>query len=273
MRQIVFFLIFIILSLLSACESNGQSIASDNIVFKDDKGNQISLADLEETTGEYNWSIMDEGNIPDDARKLHQEARQHGGSGEYALGIEKLEKANELAPDWAYPLYDLAYTYLLQQDFLNALKYYKLTDEMEPRGFFTAKTARWALEREEQGEFQDGLYLAFMQIEWMESDTEKLQIAKAIVSKFPNYAPAWKVIASKSADDMERLDAIEQGFNADPDAETKGVLLINKALVLDLQSKKEEAKKILGEMIFSKETTLANIELAKFALSSIIKRD
>lgn len=248
-----------------------QNKKSDRLVFKDEKGNQIFLSDLEGVTGNYNWQIMDEKKIPSKAVTLHNEARQHGGKGEYSIAIEKLLKAHKVAPGWAYPVYDLAFTYLLQEDFKNALKYYELTDKLEPKGFFTAKTAYWSLKKENEGSFQEGLYLAFMQIEWSDSDEEKLQIAKAIVRKFPTYAPAWKIIASQSNDHEERLNAIEKGLKSDPDLDTKGGLLINKALVKDLKGETEEAKKILGELIFDKNTTLANIELAKFVLSSIVK--
>ncbi len=269
MKNIFLLFLVVFTSFLISCDSNGKKDASENIIFNDGKGNKLSRQDLEGATGEYNWEVMETKNISEEAQRLHQEARQHGGSGEYDKSIEKLKKASELAPNWAYPLYDLAYTYLLQKDFTNALKYYTLTDEMEPRGFFTAKTARWSLDHEEAGKFQSGLYLAFMQTEWMESDEEKLQVAKAVTSKFPGYAPAWKIIASKSSDMNERLHAVEQGLNSNPDAETKGMLAINKALVLDMQSKKDEAQDILGKMIFSKETTLSNVEIAKFVLSSM----
>ncbi len=256
---------------MSSCNSNGQNESSDKLVFKDDKGNQISMSDLEGVTGNYNWEIKDDIEIPEEANKLHQEARQHGGKGEYDLGIEKLKKANELAPKWAYPIYDLAYTYLLKQDFPNALKYYELTDKLKPNGFFTAKTAHWSLKKEKEGEFQEGLYLAYMQIEWMNTDEEKLQIAKAIVDKFPKYAPAWKIITQKVEDNNERLSAVEKGLEANPDEDTKGVLLINKALVKNIQDENEEAKKILGKLIFDEKSTFGNIELAKFVLSTIVK--
>lgn len=148
-----------------------------------------------------------------------------------------------------------------------------MADKIEPRGFFTAKTAFWSLKREMEGTFQQGLYLAYMQIEWMESNTEKLEFAKAILAKYPNYAPAWKVIAVKGDDSTERLHAIEKGLDEDPDAETKGMLLINRALVWDNQDKSEEAKKLLGEMVFDPETTVSKIEMAKFVLSSIAQRE
>ena len=126
----------------------------NHLIFKDDKGNQITLSDLEGVSGVFNWQIISNKSIPSLANQLHQEARQLGGQGKYELAIQKLMEAHSLAPDWPYPIYDLAYTYLLKKEDENALKYYELTDLKEPRGFFTAKTACWSLRKEKEGHFQ-----------------------------------------------------------------------------------------------------------------------
>jgi len=267
--KIEILLSLVLLSLVSACNLNSQSGDESGLIFQDEAGNQVSWADLNGVTGTYNWEVMDDIEVSDAAKQLHQAARMHGSKEQYEQAIEKLQEANRLAPDWAFPVYDLAYTYLLNKDFANALKYYKLTDAMKPKGFFTAKTACWSLEKEAAGEFQEGLYLAYLQIEWMKTDEEQLQLARAIVENIPQYAPAWKVIAQKANDTAERLRAIEQGLNAAPDAETKGMLLINKALVKDLQNERQEAINILGALILHESTTLANVELAKYVLSTI----
>lgn len=250
-------------------ENNNES----KLIFKDDKGNTISLADLAGVTGSYNWEILEDKNIPAEAISLHQEARGLGGQGKYDEGIQKLEAAHKIAPNWAYPVYDMAYTYLLKQDFENALKYYKQTDELEPKGFFTAKTAYWSLKKEAEGAFPEGIYLAFMQIEWKNSEEEKLHIANAIINKFPDYAPAWKVIAAKADDINIRLEAIKKGLTLNPDAETKGILLINQALIYGVQGDKDSAKNLLGTLIFDEKSTVANIELAKFVLASMVTSD
>lgn len=216
---------------------------------------------------------MNEENIPEEAIQLHQQARQHGGKGEYKQAITLLMKAHQLAPHWAYPVYDIAFTYLLQQDYVNALKYYEQTNLMEPKGFFTAKTAEWSLRKEQEGVFPEGIYLAYIQIEWMNTDEERVQTAKAIVKQFPNYAPAWKEIASKSDDQSERLEAITKGLSLLPDDETKGVLILNKALVFDMQGSTAKAKQILNELINSQETTFNNVKLAQFVLTAIEDRD
>jgi hypothetical protein len=66
-----------------------------------------------------------------------------------------------------------------------------------------------------------------------------------------------------------REKAIEEGLSKDPDADTKGILLINKAVILNEAGKRENASQILADLIDSSDTTTANIELAKLVLTSI----
>ncbi|HEX6426784.1 MAG TPA: hypothetical protein VF008_03820 [Niastella sp.] len=203
------------------------------------------------------------------AKSLHNEARVLGQSGNYDSSIAKLEQAIAIQPDWAYPVYDMAFTYLLKGDFDSALRFYKKTDELEPKGFFTSKTALYALEGEHAGIFPKGLYMYYMQIEWTEDVNKKLEIVKTIIANVPDFAPAWKELAFLTENKEEREDVIEQGLSKNPDADTKGILLINKAVILNENGKKEEAKQLLGNLIFSPEATAGNIELAKFTLQSM----
>jgi tetratricopeptide (TPR) repeat protein len=259
-----------LLTLLS-CQTGTQKKNPEqgNIIFKDSLGHSLTKTDLANITGQVNYEIMGNQTIDPTATKLHQEARELGQSGKYDLSISKLEEDIKIQPTWAYPIYDLAYTYLLKGDFDNALKYYKKTDELEPKGFFTAKTALYTLIGEKLGKFPKGLYKAYLQIEWADDVNKKLEIAKNITLKVPDFAPAWKELANLLNDNTERLKAIEQGLSKSPDAETKGILLINKAAILNENGKVDEAKQLLGNLIFSSDVTTGNIELAKFTLKSI----
>jgi hypothetical protein len=42
--------------------------------------------------------------------RLHKQARQAGGAGDYKKAITLLERASSLAPAWPYPVYDAAFT-------------------------------------------------------------------------------------------------------------------------------------------------------------------
>ena len=47
-------------------------------------------------------------------------------------------------------------------------------------------------------------------------------------------------------------------------------LPLNKALLLNENGKKEEAKQLLGTLIFSPDATKGNIEIAKFTLNAAL---
>ncbi len=242
---------------------------NSNIVFKDNDGHILTATDLASATGQVNYEITDNKTIDPKAKKLHEEARQLGQAGKYDEGILKLREAMALQPDWAYPPYDLAYTYMLKANYDSAYKYYKRTDDLEPKGFFTSKTAVYALEGERPGKFPKGLYALYLQLEWADAD-KKMELAKTITSKAPDFAPAWKYLANMTEDETEKLKLIETGLAKDPDEETKGILLINKAIALANSNKKDEAKNILGKLIFSPDVTTGNLELAKFTLRSVL---
>jgi tetratricopeptide (TPR) repeat protein len=266
--------ILMALGLVSSCkneaktENKSESDSNAKIEFTDSNGSKISKEELKNSTGTFNYEIYGIEGVSDLAKSLHSQARQYGQSGNYQKAIKNLEQANKEAPNWAYPLYDLAYTYLLQDDYENALKYYQLTDKVAPKGFYTSKTALHTLEREKAGDFQKGLYKSYLSLEWIDNQAEKAEMIKLLVDKFPSFAPAWKDYSSL-LEGKERLNAIEKGLEHNPDIETKGMLLINKALVINEDGNNKKASEILTNIIFDSNSTFGNIEMAKFALNNI----
>lgn len=261
------------LSLLTlfSCHSQPPDTGGNRVIFKDSLGHTITSAVLSNATGQVNYEVMDKLSINPEAKELHNEARELGQAGKYEEAIAKLEQAIKIQPAWAYPPYDLAFVYLLKGDFDNALKYYKAADDLSPKGFFTAKTAVYTLEGEKAGKFPKGMYAAYLQIEWAADENKKLEIAQTITEKVPDFAPGWKEMAILADKPAEKLEYINLGLSKNPDLETKGVLLINKAINLNGLGKKEEAKKLLGDLIFSPDVTTGNLELAKFTLKSIVE--
>ncbi|MFX1507568.1 MAG: tetratricopeptide repeat protein [Promethearchaeota archaeon] len=244
---------------------------NSKIIFKDGQGNIIEREDLLNITGNVNYEIIGTENISQKAIELHQKARVYGQSGNYDKAIELLEEAQRIAPKWPYPLYDLAFTYLLKEDFRNALLNYEKVDKLAPKGFFTSKVALYTLKKEMSGELPQGMYLSYLQLEWIDDPKEKRERVNSLIEHFPNYPPAWKELLHFVRDISERIKAIENGLKNNPDPETKGVLLINKALIFNMENKYQEAIKILGELIFNSNATLATVELAKYILHSITK--
>jgi hypothetical protein len=154
-------------------------------------------------------------------------------------------------------------------DFNAARFFYQKTLELSPRGFFTAITALSTLDREKNGELPRGTYLSYVLLEGMETPQRESAI-RALVEYLPQFAPGWKEFACLCDDDDERLEAIERGLEALPDAETKGMLEINKALVTNLKGKHAAATQLLGELALDPKSTFGTEHSAKAALSILL---
>ena len=186
--------------------------------------------------------------------------------------ITLLTKASQLAPDWPYPVYDRAFTHLLMKNGDAARADYQRTVDLAPRGFFTAITALDTLTREQNGDLPGGTYLAYISLEWIDDRAKKTQLVRALVEKFPRFAPAWKELALLTDDRSERLAAIDKGLAAAPDPETKGMLIINKASVLEEAGERDAAIRLLGELCLDPAATLGTEALAKSMLAGIFRK-
>jgi tetratricopeptide (TPR) repeat protein len=245
------------------------SEAQTRVVFRSEDGRELTIGDLAKAEGEFEYNIMDGKRIPDEANELHRKARKLGAAGKYDDAISCLSQAQALAPDWPYPTYDMAFTYLLKNDFAQSRRCYEKALELSPRGFFTALTALDTLNREASGDLPEGTYAAYVALEWISDPAQKAKAVVAMTERLPTFAPAWKEYALSCDAPAARLAAIEYGLAANPDAETKGILLVNKALTLNEQGDKETATTILGTMALDANTTFANEHLAKQMLAMI----
>jgi len=206
--------------------------------------------------------------IPPRAQELHQQSRALGQQGMYDEALAKLKEAAEIAPDWPYPHYDMAYTYLLKREPEKALAKYREVDSLMPEGFMTTKTAIWTLEREQRGLFPKDLYVTYLMLEWAPEEERREKIA-ALVEKLPNFAPAWKDAATFIDDPAKRIVVINQGLSAGPDPETYGILMINKALAYDQGGEHERAIAILEALIAEPESTFATKGIAQKTLKQM----
>jgi tetratricopeptide (TPR) repeat protein/tRNA A-37 threonylcarbamoyl transferase component Bud32 len=223
-------------------------------------------------TGRFQYEWPAKYNEPDEAKSLRKQARQAGGAGDYKKAIALLERASNLAPEWPGPIYDMAYTYQLMKDAENARTYYRKTVELAPRGFYYAIVALDALDRESKGDLPAGTYLAYLMLEWTDDPGKKAAMVRQLVERVPGFAPAWKELAMQADSDAEKLLAIETGLAANPDRETKGFLLINKALIMDRSGDREGAVRLLAELALDPGSTLHTEHLAKFTLANIAKK-
>jgi tetratricopeptide (TPR) repeat protein len=216
--------------------------------------------------------ITDSGAIPEKARQLHQQGRLAGQDGDYDRALELLGRAHAEAPDWAYPVYDAAFTHLLKGDIVQAEKFYAKVDQMEPRGFFTCKTTLDVLRRELSGALPEGIAHAFVMLEFLPNREQKKAILDGLVQRFPDFAQAWRELSSLLDDPEERLYAIDRGLEGNPDHETRGQLLLNKALLLHRRGDRDEAVRILRLLTLDPDSTLSTVSLAKSALNQMLPR-
>ncbi len=241
------------------------------VVFRAADGRTLTMADLSGLSGTFQYEILGKSNVPAEAESLHKQARQAAGAGDYKKAITLLERSSSLAPAWPYPVYDMAFTYLLMKDAESARKHYRKTVELAPRGFFTAITALEALDREAKGDLPAGTYLAYLSLEWMNDPEKKADAVRQLVKRVPDFAPAWKEQAMLADADAEKLAAIEKGLAAGPDRETKGILLINKALIMGRSGDHDGAVRLLGELALDPASTCATEHLAKVTLANVAK--
>jgi tetratricopeptide (TPR) repeat protein len=244
----------------------------NTVVYRSADGRTLTLADLTRKDGTYGYEIRGNFEVPATAKKLHEEARQAGSAGDYKKALSLLERASALAPTWPYPVYDMAFTYLLMRDTENARKYYRKTLELSPRGFFTAITALDALDREEKNELPRGTYLTYVSLEWIGDPSEKADAVRKMVKEVPAFAPAWKELAWLSDSESDKFNAIEKGLAANPDGETKGILLINKALIQNQKGDNAAAVRLLGELALDPSSTYATEHMAKATLAQVAKK-
>ena len=244
---------------------------ADRLLFTDAAGRTLTTRDLEDATGRVQWAVIGGDSVPAEARQSHEKARIAGTKGDYRRALELLERARAHAPGWPQPVYDAAVTHLLQGHAVTAEELYAEVDRLAPRGFFTCKTTLDCLRRERIGALPAGFSRAFVTLEWLDDRPKKKAILEDIVQRYPAFPPAWKELAPLVEDPDARWRAITKGLEGSPDGETRGVLLINKAVILLWRGKRQEAVRILGELALDPGSTLAGETLAKATLARVTR--
>jgi tetratricopeptide (TPR) repeat protein len=245
------------------------------IIFQDKNGNVITEEEIDSSKGTVDYQVVIEGEIDPVARQFHEEGRELGLSMDFDGAIRKFKEAVSVQSDWEYPYYDMAFTYVYKQEFDTALSLFRKADLLYPKGFLMTKEAIYALEGEQSGKFPKGLYLYYKQIELRPglTETQKLEIATTLTRKAPDFAPGWLAYALLVDDENEHRQAIDMGLTKNPDPTTQGLLMINKAYQMSADGKKGEAINLLGNLVFSKESTTSTVALAKMAMRMIHKEN
>jgi len=106
-----------ILALFGGCNGKRGETPKESsvIIFRGADGRTLTMDDLRGVSGTFRYEIVGDFKVPAEAESLHNQARQVGGSGDYPRAITLLEQARKLAPQWPYPVYDMAFTYLFMR--------------------------------------------------------------------------------------------------------------------------------------------------------------
>ncbi|HEX7701002.1 MAG TPA: hypothetical protein VF403_09780, partial [Kofleriaceae bacterium] len=107
-----------------------------------------------------------------------------------------------------------------------------------------------------------GFAKQFALMEW-QPDDRRIVMYRQITQQFPDFAPAWKELAYLLDDDLEELAAADRGLAANPDDETYGMLILNKALVLGRVGRAPEGLQIIRELLADPRCTQAVEAMAK----------
>lgn len=191
--------------------------APSKVVFRDAQGHVLTEADLQGADGRVRWELVGAEHIPVEAQKLHLEGQEQGARREYAKAVVSFYEASKLAPQWPYPVYDAAFTYLLAGNSTKAEELYARTLELSPRGFFTAMTAVDTLRRERAGTLPKGTYLQFLSLESEKYASKRAALLQEMTMRTPTFAPVWEKLSGELKEESEQLDALEKGLKANPD--------------------------------------------------------
>lgn len=238
------------------------------IVFQGEDGQTLTQNDLAGAVGTVRWEIHAGTAPPAKADQLHRQAREAGKAGDLNEALRLFAEAHAAAPEWAYPIYDTAWTHLLNGDRDKAIANYRKVDALCPRGFFTTKAALDSLRREKEGLIGEGLYRAVVSLEWEKNVDSKRETLQAVVQRFPKFPVAWLTLAHL-LEGEERLGAIRSGLSHNPDPDTKGLLLINRATLFAKVGDRASAVKILGSLALDADSTLSTAEMAKWTLANL----
>ena len=238
------------------------------LVFTDGEGRMLAADELAGARGTIKWEVVSRRAIDPEAARLHREGRAAGERGDYDAALSLLTEAANHEPAWAYPIYDRAFTHLLRENFDEARRDYERTLELSPRGFYTAAEAVDMLRRAAAGEWPSGVYTSLVALERVTPDQQRV-ILEQLVEAFPSCAGAWDRLANCIEDLPARLRAIERGLAAPADPDTRGSLLVKKALALHGLGQTAGALEILTPLTATVGDSLSTHANAYIALAVI----
>jgi tetratricopeptide (TPR) repeat protein len=205
--------------------------------------------------------------IPERARQLHAQGRKHGEKSEFELALRYFHEAEKAAPNWPLPLYDMGLTFLFIKADDRALETFTKLDAVAPQGLPGSKRILDSLRREKDGRVPQGTLREFLEIEQLKDDQEARRQLQALTQKAPGFVPAWQELAFTEAKPEEAEKLIAKALSLEPDAASRGTLLVYKATVMWRRGEVDAARKLLRELLADPTTLPATAAEAQELLS------
>jgi tetratricopeptide (TPR) repeat protein len=187
--------------------------------------------------------------IPERAIQLHAQGRKHGEAGELELALRFFHEAQQAAPTWPLPLYDMGLTFLYMNAEAKALETFTKLDAVAPQGLPGSKRMLHSLRREQDGRVPKGTLREFLDIERLKDPQEIHRRLEALAKKAPAFVPAWQELALSEEKPEEAEKLIAKTLSLEPDTATRGALLVYKATLLWRRGETEAARKMLRELL------------------------
>ena len=101
----IFSIALLPLAILAACNRDqGEAPKEPPVVlFRGADGRTLTMDELRGLTGTFRYEIVGGSNVPAEAKSLHEQGRQAGGSGDYKKAITLLGAGIHAGPSMALP--------------------------------------------------------------------------------------------------------------------------------------------------------------------------
>ena len=184
--------------------------------------------------------------IPERAMQLHAQGRKHGETGEFELALRFFHEAQQAAPTWPLPLYDMGLTFLYMKADAKALETFTRLDAVAPQGLSDSKRMLDSLRSEQNGRVPKGTLREFLQVMRLKSLEDIRKRLEAMTQKAPAFVPAWAELARISSEKPQEAERLaDKALSLGPDSGTRAELLIYKATLLWRRGGAKEARQQL----------------------------
>jgi tetratricopeptide (TPR) repeat protein len=217
------------------------------VAVEDDSGNTLTEEQWASEMGHVKWEVHGGPEVPPKAKALHQAGRDAGQRKDFETALRLFTEAAALAPAWPYPIYDRAFTHLLQGDLDAALADYNKVLQLAPEGFYAVRQFIDMVTRERAGEFPNGFTTAFDAIQWLPAEKQE-PVLRQVVERFPSCAAGWAKLVQFESDLERRLQMVEKGLAAPGDVDTHGTLQVLKAWALAKIGRVDDSTALLSAL-------------------------